>query len=415
VITRTVLIIVSLFYLSGNFSPAQAASVSTQTPWWNFQAIDTMKYSRDPSREFLGQPSEMKRVASEQIAEIAKTGATHVGIATPYDEEFLPILVEWVTQARQAGLHIWFRGNWSGWESWFGYPKISREEHLNKTITFIKDHPELFEDGDVFSACPECENGGPGDPRFNGDAAGHRAFLINEYQAMNEAFRGINRNVQTNYNSMNGDVARLIMDQPTTQALGGLVVVDHYVRTPEKLNQDVSDFAARSGGKVILGEFGAPIPDINGRMTDQEQAAWLQQTLQLLSKNPDLVGLSYWTNMGGSTAIWDEEGQPKPAVNVLTNYFKPLAFQGVVTNEVGQTLSGVEIATGIKKSITNKSGTFALAYLDPAEVVTITAPGYSDLELTAANLELHPNVIMIRQQPNLWFRFRKWLHQFISN
>ena len=66
---------------------------------------------------------------------------------------------------RKHGLSVWFRGNFSGWEEWFGYPKIKAYEHINKTRNFIINNPELFADGDIFTSCPECENGGPGDPR----------------------------------------------------------------------------------------------------------------------------------------------------------------------------------------------------------------------------------------------------------
>ena len=34
--------------------------------------------------------------------------------------------------------------------------------------------------------CNECENGGPGDPRHNGDVVGHRKFLIKEYKSIDE-------------------------------------------------------------------------------------------------------------------------------------------------------------------------------------------------------------------------------------
>lgn len=388
-------------------------SVDAVTPWWEFQAIDTMKYSRDPSREFLSKPDEFRAVVEEQTKQIAETGATHIGIATPYDAEFEGILEAWVIAARRHNLKVWFRGNWSGWESWFGYPRITREEHLQKTIEYIANHPELFEDGDVFSACPECENGGPGDPRMNGDASGHKAFLIAEHQAMDEAFKKIKRNVQTNFNSMNGDVARLIMDKPTTAALGGLVVVDHYVRTPEQLNRDVTEYAARSGGKVVLGEFGAPIPDINGQMTGEQQAEWLKQTLQLLSENPNLAGLSYWTNRGGSTAIWNDDGVPKPAVAVLASYYTPLVAKGQVVNTLGQPLSAVTLATPQKSFVTDYAGLYDLP-LFPNTTVTISTPGYVPLELSADALVELPRLELERTSPSAWYSFRLWLKRLTN-
>src|SRR3989344_2717782 len=248
-------VIAALLILLFSFSKNKTGSKGERLSWWEFQSIDTMKYSRDIAREKLGD-LEFDSVINQQVRDISETGATHVAIATPYDEEFYPFLKRWVDAARKNNLHVWFRGNWSGWEGWFGYPKITREEHLKKTEKFILNHKDIFSDGDVFSPCPECENGGSGDPRRTGDAAGHKKFLIDEYKVTKEAFRQIKKNVASNYASMNGDVAKLVMDRPTTAALGGVVTIDHYVATSEKLVSDIEFIAQASGGKVVLGEFG---------------------------------------------------------------------------------------------------------------------------------------------------------------
>lgn len=288
---------------------------------WQFRSIDTMKYSRDPSREKLIDPT-YDVVIDQQVKDIAETGATHVAIATPYDAEFLPMLERWIRAARKYNLKVWFRGNWSGWEGWFDYPKITRAEHIAKTNAFIHQHPDLFQDGDIFSACPECENGGPGDPRMNGDVTGHRKFLIDEYNVTKQAFKDIGKHVASNYDSMNGDVARLIMDKPTTKALDGIVVVDHYVKTPDQLVSDIKQFAEQSGGKIVLGEFGAPIPDINGEMNEKEQALWIKESLQKLRETDELIGVNYWTNVGGSTHLWNNDGTPRKAVEEITNIYQ---------------------------------------------------------------------------------------------
>lgn len=287
---------------------------------WKFQSIDTMKYSRDVAREKLGS-KKFDVVIDKQVKEIADTGATHIALATPYDEEFLAFLKRWVKTARKYNLKVWFRGNFSGWEGWFDYSKMTRDEHLKKTQDFIINNVSLFENGDVFTACPECENGGPGDPRMNGDVEGHRKFLIDEYKVTKAAFGKINKNVASNYDSMNMDVAKTVMDAPTTAALDGIVTVDHYVKTPELLKSDIDFVAAQSGGKVVLGEFGAPIPDITGDMTDSEQSAWLLSVLNLLKTDSNVIGLNYWVGEGGSTELWNSDGTAKPAVNTLKSIY----------------------------------------------------------------------------------------------
>ncbi len=286
-----------------------------------FKSIDTMKYSRDLSKEKLKDPL-FDETIDRQVSNIANTGATYIAIATPYDEEFLPMLRRWVASARKYKLKVWFRGNFSGWEKWFGYEKITRDEHIIKTEQFILTNKDLFEDGDVVTACPECENGGPGDPRKTGDVKGHRQFLIDEYKVTKASFLKIGKKISSNYNSMNADVARLVMDKKTTEALDKIVVIDHYVNTPEKLASDIREIAKNSGGDIVLGEFGVPIPDINGNMTEDEQAQWLDKALGFLTKMEEVAGVSYWVNVGGSTQLWDSKGNARKAVDVITKYYK---------------------------------------------------------------------------------------------
>jgi hypothetical protein len=361
-----------------------------------------MKYSRDPSGQFLSDLPKLATLADTQVENIAKAGANYVAIATPYDKQFIPVLEVWVQAARKQHLKVWFRGNWSGWEGWFGYPRITRDEHIEKTVTFIKEHAKLFEDGDIFSACPECENGGPGDPRLNGDPDGHRKFLIDEHKAMAEALRGVDRNVQINFNSMNGDVAKLIMDKQTTQALGGIVVIDHYVKTPEQLNKDITEFAHRTGGKVVLGEFGAPIPDIHGGMTQEQQAVWIHDSLMLLTANPALFGISYWTNVGGSTALWNNDNTPKLAVQTLQRFFKPQLVTVAVTNTLGQRLGSATAEIGAKAFTSTREGV-TFAYFDNQNLVKIAAPGYLAQQTTVLDLIQNKHIELSPEHSSLFY------------
>lgn len=289
---------------------------------WPIQSIDTMKYSRDMARQNSNNMTQYADDIEKQVAYIADTGANYVAVDTPYDDEFLPVLKLWVRAARLHGLHVWFRGNFSGWEGWFGYPKIDEQTHIEKTRQFVLTNKDLFQDGDIFSSCPECENGEEvlnlGNPQ---ELTLYRNFLINDYQTTKDAFTLINKNVASNYYSMNADVAKAVMDKETTAKLDNIVVIDHYVPTPTQLSEDVTTIANQSGGEVVLGEFGAPIPDIHGAMTEDQQKDWLEQALQKLAVTSSLKGINYWVNKGGSTALWRENGTSKPAVAVLKKYF----------------------------------------------------------------------------------------------
>ncbi len=288
---------------------------------WKFQSIDTMKHSRDLARQQLSQTN--LQALDDEVKQIAETGATHVAIATPYDDEFLPVLRQWVVAARKNNLKVWFRGNFSGWEGWFDYPKITREEHISKTMDFLQKNSALFENGDIFTACPECENGGPGDPRITKDVKGHREFLVKEYQQTSEFFKSIGKDVATNYDSMNYDVAKLIMDKETTSLMGGIVTIDHYVKSPQKIESDIDSLAQSSGGNIVLGEFGAPVPDITGNMSEVEQQEWIGTVLQGISQNSKVIGVNYWVNRDGSTALWNHDGSPRAAVSIVKKYYTP--------------------------------------------------------------------------------------------
>lgn len=291
-----------------------------QVPLWDFRSIDSVKYSRDLADEMLENP-EFDSVINEQVSDIASLGASHIAISTPYDPKFIPFLRRWVKSARFYGLKVWFRGNFSGWEKWFGFERIGREEHKRLLKEFIVNNPDLFEDGDIFTSCPECENGGSGDPRHNGDLIGHRKFLIDEYQISKDAFLKIGKKVKYGFYSMNYDVASLVMDEETTNALGDLVVIDHYIKNPKKLGADAKEIADKSQGKVLLGEFGAPVPDIHGVLNEEQQSQWIKEALEEVKNTPEVIGINYWTNSGGSTALWNNDGTSREAANTIKKFF----------------------------------------------------------------------------------------------
>ena len=396
-ILLTIFILAFVLIFSQNANTGQS-----QVTWWEFQSIDTMKYSRDVAREKL-KDSTFDRVIEDQVTKIAQTGATHVGIATPYDEEFYPILKRWINAARKNNLKVWFRGNWSGWERWFNYPKITRQEHIEKTGDFIVKHKEIFEDGDVFSPCPECENGGPGDPRRSGDVKGHRKFIIEEYNVTKEAFNAIGKNVASNFNSMNGDVARVVMDKETTSAMDGIVAIDHYVNTPVKLIDDIKSISRSSGGKIVLGEFGAPIPDINGKMSEKQQADWIKEALIQLVDTPEVAGVNYWTNTGSSTALWNEDGKAREVVSVLTSVYKAPVIKLVVKDEAGFRVKEAVLSLNGKKFSADSKGNIYLPYFENLKDVNIAAEGYFSTQTTLTESD-EVIIVIGKRNPTLIYK-----------
>lgn len=378
------------------------------TSYWDIQSVDTMKLSRDLAREKL-KDSNFEIVIREQVKKIAEVGATHIALGTPYDEEFLPFLRRWVKEARKNKLNVWFRGNFSGWEGWFGYPRIKAQEHLQKTREFILNNPDLFIEGDIFTACTECENGSLGDPRETKDVSGFREFIVSLNDTASWAFRSIGKNVSTNFFSMNLDVAFLVMDKETTKALGGIVVIDHYVKDPEKLLEDVRKISEKTNSKVVLGEFGAPIPDIHGDMTDLEQSEWVAKALALLSKEEVLLGLNYWVATSGTTSLWNEDGSQRPVVAVLKSYFSPNLLSGRVVDEKGNYLQEAKISVGTKKILSDRQGEFSIPKVPSLTNILVEKEGYELVNIPLNNFS--GEIILPKSKKNLFFKIRKYINE----
>ncbi len=382
--------------------------------FWSLQSIDTMKYSRDLSREKLDDPR-FDAVIDTQVKNIAAIGATHVVIATPYDKEFIPMLQRWVSAARKYKINVWFRGNWSGWERWFDYPQITPDDHIRKTKEFILSNSSLFEDGDIFSSCPECENGVLGDPRSTGDTEGYRKFIIEEYRTNKEAFKIIDKKIQSNFFSMNGDVARLVMDKDTTVALGGIVTIDHYVETPKKIASDIKKLAVESGGKIVLGEFGAPIPDIHGEMTPEEQAQWINKTLALAARTKEIIGVNYWLNIGGSTEIWDSKGSQSPAVEIIRQFYRPEVAYGAITDSLDYPIVGAEISNSVRTVFTDKNGYFEIPVVKSlGATLKISALGFKTKEEVAYESSRSTNIILVKDKENLLFKIKLFIKNILK-
>lgn len=411
-IVAFVLSLIVSFVILKKMPTPDSEGVSLKT-WWAVQSVDTMKYSRDLTSEKL-HDSSFDAVIDIQVKNIAATGATHVAIATPYDEEFVPMLKRWILAARKYKLGVWFRGNFAGWEQWFNHALITRDEHMQKSVAFIRAHPDLFVDGDIFTACPECENGGPGDPRTTGDINGFRLFMIKEHKAVSEAFGRIGKRVTVNYNSMNYDVASLVMDKDTTRSVGGVVAIDHYVTNPKKIAEDVRKLAQASGGKIFLGEFGAPIPDIHGNMNDEGQSAWIEEALSELASEPSLIGLNYWVNVGGSTELWNEENSPKSGVTALTKYFKPKLIYGNVYNTSDRPIANVEVTTSHKSTKTDKSGQFSLPVLPSDTKIFIHSDNYTDMEAKIDESSEKINIIIRKIDKSLITRVLDYLNSLFK-
>jgi len=376
------------------------------------QAIDTMKYSRDLARERARDPN-FDKVIERQMGLIVGAGATHVAIGTPYDEEFIPFMKLWVESARAHGLSVWFRGNFSGWERWFNYPRIGREEHQKKLADFLEKNPELFRDGDIFTPCHECENGGPGDPRNTGDKAGYRIFLIDEFADSRSAFDAMGKKV-TLVASMNGDIAREVMDRATAQSLKG-IVIDHYTKRADVFGKDISNIRKRLGINIGLGEFGAPIPDINGEMSESEQTKFVRSLLrELYADSENIPYVNYWVLEGGSTALVEED-RAKAAYGAVKDYYTAEGVSGIIVDPLGSAVGDVTISIPDLdfKTRSNSGGQFQVFLPGNIHTVKFEKTGYETRAVDfskEAGATSTKNIVLTPTDQNFFYRFKTRLY-----
>lgn len=411
----TVAVALCAMLLSYRESVSYYLAPPSQERLFDVQSIDTMKYSRDMAGQILDDPGGFKPMIDRQMTFIAEAGATHAAIGTPYDARLLPVLRLWVASARAHRISVWFRGNFSGWEGWFEYPEIGPDDHARLLKQFLRDNPDLFENGDVFTPCPECENGGPGDPRQTGDIDGYNAFLVREKDIAAAEFARQGKRISV-YPSMNADVARQIITSQTVRAFGGTVLIDHYVRTPEQFASDMRAIPRQLNARVGLGEFGAPIPDLNGDLTQAQQAKYVDALFAALYKERAHVPLvNYWVLSGGSTTLLNDNGTPRAAYAVVRNYFKAFNVYGVIYNSLGENVSEARVSIDGSGYATISNGPYQLFVPRQYKNVTITADGYVPMTFSmpasATTTVVEQDARLEPLDPNWWYRMRAYLYK----
>lgn len=384
--------------------------VDASDTFWSIQSIDTMKLSRDSVKD------NSVNIAF-WVSKVASLHANYIAIDTPYDEEFYPVLERWVTQARKNNLHVWFRGNFSGWEGWFNYPKLKNaDQHYALTKAFISKHANLFKDGDIFTPAPEPENGIIGDPRSsNANSIAYNTFLVRSFSTCKNAMEQIHKHVSCGYFSMNGDIALNSLTQETADTLG-VIVIDHYVSSVSQMGDEVDSLYQKFGKPVVLGEFGAPLDEINGQMDEIEQAGFISSILnELYVRKQEVEGLNYWVISGGSTALFQDDGTPKKVVNSITNYYNPLVITGVVKDTFGNQLANILIHTPVGNISTDSHGRYAFSMLQVANIpLTIEDSNYKPY--TTALLA-NQNVVDITLQPtrtDIWYHIQLLIRNILQ-
>jgi hypothetical protein len=119
--------------------------------------------------------------------------------------------------------------------------------------------------------------------------------------------------------------------------MGNLVTIDHYVRDSKDMGEYIDFFTRTFNSKVAIGEFGGPIPDLNGEMTEEQQAMFVTHVLsEMYSRKDSLVGVNYWTLTHSSSSLLNPDYSERKVANVLRDYYIPGVLVGRVVNESGE-------------------------------------------------------------------------------
>jgi len=203
------------------------------------------------------------------------------------------------------------------------------------------------------------------------------------------------------------------------QKVGNVLVIDHYVQTPQQLVEDVRSMREATGADIVLGEYGAPIPDIHGDLSSSEQAKLIEDNLKAIAGERSYVrGINYWTALGGSTRIFDDIKEPRDAVSVLTTYYTPLKVTGKVTDTIGTPINHATINIAPYGAInTDALGRFQ-ALTTPDELqATIEKDGYkrqkADLEI-GEDGQINVRVALEPQKRGVLYRLKLWFSNVLG-
>ena len=412
-------IIIGLLFLNRQHTlEVFSAPSNSSLTLWQYQCIDTMKFSRDMARSPLTH-EEWLSLIETQLRLVAFLGANCVSLGTPYDEEFIPLLALWVAGARKEHLRIWFRGNFSGWEGWFSYPRYKTVgPYYQQLEHFIVAHSDLFEPGDILTPAPEPEHGIINNIWTSSvKRSAFQAFVIGSFQHCQAAMARVKKSVQCGYTSFNLDVAKAIINADVVKKTGGVIGVDHYVKSATQFGYDIALLYEMYQAPVVIGEFGAPIPDIHGALTDQEQATLVNDLLeQLYIHKAQVSAVNYWVLAGGSTALLTERNELKPAARVVKQYFIPGVATLHIANTLGQPLANVIVKTadGAYNSIPDAKGNITLVFPGNKDTtLTVQAPGYEPVSWKMTVQSSTNKQVIVELDPQTltpFYLIQKFLH-----
>lgn len=236
--------------------------------------------------------------------------------------------------------------------------RFAKQTYLDKTYDFIVDNPTLFANGDIFTACVECNNadnsnnftfrtGGVTGGAFNFTL--YNRFLRDQVTYANAGFVAIGKSVRTNLLSFSLSLLNLngqTLDSGDDGASGGLtdanmvsymdsiVTIDHYNSSTYRstatystaYNSDLDKIqTAFPSCQIMIGEWG--YHTTTATQDGEQYGMYDTITSNVLRQKSYILGVNYWNHLGQTqSSLWtDTSGTVNPggraAVNAVRKAF----------------------------------------------------------------------------------------------
>lgn len=303
---------------------------------WNIQAADLMKVQQDNVKQPLSLVQ--KQNAVNRLKEL---GCTHVPVSVPYDTpsgapDVITQIGEWVAAIKAAGLKTWHRHSWLSDEGFYDVARnTGSNNRIADTVKWIKDHPTLFQAGDIFTPKPEPQNcrviginwGDAGSARFKSvvefnkwirDMATACRAALNEVNlpTIKVGYWGFDGFVVCGYNNPDWQ-GKSFLELLTVQQMEDGIACDHYPPSGTTMAHFLQVYKqVWPGKKLIIGEYGAKGTDATSNK------AQINEVFTTLKNDPIVIGVNYWPAVGGIDGpLLDGSFAPILGFDTVKGYF----------------------------------------------------------------------------------------------
>ena len=312
---------------AGLFTRVRAAEPPKQIA--NFTSIDVMKLTKDT---VANQPTPAD-IASIVDA-LSQLNPKYIAVSVPMDSSAdfnaagyhpSPQSVEdftksWADAIHARGMHVLWRGTWSGLEGLYNFPQRVGSNRLTagdvatapvdggatwlgKTYAYITEHPDYFQNGDIWAPMPERTQGIFQDstsflPYSGGIQNNYTAFFVNLKAVSATAFLNIGKpGVYTGWTANNfSEAANGWLNPSIYGAADDLVAVDYYgtTHTPDEMFNSIMALHKKTGRQIFLEEWSDYWDTGLSEQGRQSYESSMYAVFQSLASGGVLAGFNYW-------------------------------------------------------------------------------------------------------------------------